>query len=888
MADGSLIFDTRIDTDGFENGTKNVTRRAKATSETIEKEYQKLGQKVTGIFKKIGSAIAAAFAVKQIISFTKEAISLASDLQEVQNVVDTAFGSMAYKMEDFASTCVKTYGMSKLTAKEMGSTFMAMAKGMGQETELASDKAIELTGRLGDVASFYNKTASEVNTIGKAIYSGETEPLKAIGIVMTETNLEAYALAKGYKKLYSKMSASEKLLVRQNYFLEQTELAAGDFVKTQDSWANQTRILSEQWKEFMTLIGNVAMEVLTPTIKLLNTMVGTLVEVGEQLSDIFGITAFSVISDEAAAAQSELEALGNTTEEVRESSTGGTASFDKLDVVSTGNSDSGTDVMEEKVDALEKEAEATEETEKATSKLESTIYQIGEALQWVGMEFETSFIGSFGNISRLKKIQESFSKIGISIRETFTSSKLQGAAGSFFKSLIERAGATVGAYTSIGASIINNLLGGISTNLEENKERITDSLASLFNIGERWNGIKSDYLAAVAEIATVFEGDEAKGITSSILSIFTLAGLDILEVLGKLGTDVLELLTAPFVENKELIRSTIKNTFAELQPVLESFQSMIDNAFNAVRTTYDEKIAPFLTTLKEGIVEIGAKWLEAYNTYILPVISYASAKFKELVDGSLKELQEKCAALIGKVATALGALWNGLLKPFITWYIDKAAPIIASGLKNVVAWVSTAVKWISAELVAVIDVLGAILDFFVTGFTKGWKEAWEDLKTSMVNIFTELGNKMKNIINGILGSVESMANGVIKGINKMIDALNGLSFDIPDWVPSIGGQTFGLDISKVKEVSIPRLATGTVVPANFGEFAAILGDNKRETEVVSPLSTIKKAVKEAQKESGDGGEIIIVLQLDGEEIFREVVRRNRIYKKSNGGKSALA
>lgn len=888
MADGSLIFDTRIDTDGFEKGTKNVTRQAKATSETIEKEYQKLGQKVIGVFKKIGSAITAAFAVKQIISFTKEAISLASDLREVQNVVDTAFGSMAYKMEDFASTCVKTYGMSKLTAKEMGSTFMAMAKGMGQETELASDKAIELTGRLGDVASFYNKTASEVNTIGKAIYSGETEPLKAIGIVMTETNLEAYALAKGYQKLYSKMSASEKLLVRQNYFLEQTELAAGDFVKTQDSWANQTRILSEQWKEFMTLIGNVAIEVLTPTIKLLNTMVGTLVEVGEQLSDIFGITTSSNISEEAAAAKSELENLGETAEEVQENQSGGIASFDKLEVVSAGDTVSEEIETEKKVDALEKEAEATEETEKTTSKLERAIYQIGEALQWVGMVFETSFIGSFGNTSRLKKIQESFNGIGISRREIFTSSKLQGAAGSFFKSLIERAGATVGAYTSIGASIINNLLGGINTNLEENKERITDSLASLFYIGERWNGIKSDYLAAVAEIATVFEGDEAKGITSSILSIFTSAGLDILEVLGKLGTDVLELLTAPFVENKELIRTTIQNTFAELQPVLESFQSMIDNAFNAVRTTYDEKIAPFLATLKEGIVEIGTKWLEAYNTYILPVISYASEQFKELVDGPLKELQEKCAALIGKVATALGALWNGLLKPFITWYIDKAAPIIASGLKNVVAWVSTAVKWISAELGAVIDVLGAILDFFVTGFTKGWKEAWEDLKTSMINIFTELGDKMKSIINGILGSVESMANGVIKGINKMIDALNGLSFDIPDWVPSIGGQTFGLDISKVKEVSIPRLATGTVVPANFGEFAAILGDNKRETEVVSPLSTIKKAVKEAQKESGDDGEIIIVLQLDGEEIFREVVRRNRIYKKSNGGKSALA
>ena len=599
MADGSLIFDTKVDTSGFQRGAGSLKQQAVS---------------VQNIFKKVGGTIAAAFTIKEIISFGKEAINLASDLQEVQNVVDTAFGSMAHKMEEFADTCIEMYGMSKLTAKQMGSTFMAMAKGMGQSTDIASDKAIELTGRLGDIMSFYNKTADEVNTIGKAIYSGETEPLKAIGIIMTQTNLEAYALAEGYEKLYSEMSAEEKLLVRQNYFLKQTEMAAGDFEKTQASWANQTRILSEQWKEFMTLLGNAAIQVLTPVVQTLNTLVGALVDVGTELSKIFGITAASNISEEAATAQTELENLGDTIEETQEKGSGGTASFDKLEVVSGGETETTeASAIEDKVEAIKEEKEATVETEEATSELEEAIYRTGEALQWLGNTFETSFMDNFGDTGRFDSIIDSFRRLKESISGIFSSPDLQGAAGGFFESIITRIGAAAGSFASIGTSIIDNLLGGASLSLSENEEGIKNSLVNLFKIGERWNEINTEYTNAVASIATVFESDEAKGITSSLFSLFTTATLGILEGLGTFATDVLDLLTAPFIENKEKITQTIQDTFAEIQPILETLQGIVDNVFSTIRQVYDEKVAPLIQKLKEGFVEIGEELLDAYN-----------------------------------------------------------------------------------------------------------------------------------------------------------------------------------------------------------------------------------------------------------------------------------
>ncbi len=126
--------------------------------------------------------------------------------------------------------------------------------------------------------SFYNKTQSEVDTIGRALITGETEPLKAIGVVMTQTNLSAYAMAQGFSKTYAEMSSNEQLLVRYKYFLEQTAMAQGDFAKTSEGWANQTRLLSERLNEFMTNLGGLLMNTLTPAIRFANEAVSFLNE----------------------------------------------------------------------------------------------------------------------------------------------------------------------------------------------------------------------------------------------------------------------------------------------------------------------------------------------------------------------------------------------------------------------------------------------------------------------------------------------------------------------------------------------------------------------------------------------------------------------------------
>ena len=311
--DGSIRIDTSINAVPIDNGLAQIENKIKSMAATI------------GL----------AFSVKELIDFGKRSVDAASDLAEAQNVVDTAFGAMSWKMEQFAATALETYGISELTAKNMGSTYMAMAKGMGVATDAASDMAVTLTGRLSDIMSFYNKTQSEVDTIGRALITGETEPLKAIGVVMTQTNLSAYAMAQGFAKTYDEMSSNEQLLVRYKYFLEQTSLAQGDFAKTSEGWANQTRLLSERINEFMTNLGSIIMNVLTPALQFANEAVTF-------LNDLFfgGKTEEeTTAAKNAEAVTDEITAVGTAADKSKKKLNNLLSGFDELHIISGAKSD---------------------------------------------------------------------------------------------------------------------------------------------------------------------------------------------------------------------------------------------------------------------------------------------------------------------------------------------------------------------------------------------------------------------------------------------------------------------------------------------------------------------------------------------------------------------
>lgn len=263
-SDGSIVIDTRIDTKGFQQGTVNM-----------QAQFSKLASSA----KKLGLAMAGAFGVSKLVQFGKEAIELGSDLKKVQNVVDVTFGSLNGTIDKFSKNAIKQFGLSELSAKQYASTMGAMLKSMGLTTDQAAAMSMQIAGLSGDMASFYNLSGNDAFAKLRAGISGETEPLKQLGINLSVSNLEQYALAQGITKTYDAMTEQEKVLLRYNYLLSVTSDAQGDFARTSASWANQTKILSEQFNSLKATIGQGLINVLTPVLTVINTILAGLQDV---------------------------------------------------------------------------------------------------------------------------------------------------------------------------------------------------------------------------------------------------------------------------------------------------------------------------------------------------------------------------------------------------------------------------------------------------------------------------------------------------------------------------------------------------------------------------------------------------------------------------------
>lgn len=241
-----------------------------------QKKFHKQMSGVMNLAKKTGVALAAAFGVKKLADFGKQCLELGSDLQEVQNVVDVTFPSMTAQVDKFAKSAAGSFGLSETMAKKFTGTFGAMAKSFGFSERAAYDMGATLTGLAGDIASFYNISQDEAYTKLKSVFTGETESLKELGVVMTQSALDAYALANGFGKTTQAMSEAEKVALRYQFVQNQLSAASGDFARTSDSWANQVRILKLQIDSLKATIGQGLINLFTPIIKVVNTLIGKL------------------------------------------------------------------------------------------------------------------------------------------------------------------------------------------------------------------------------------------------------------------------------------------------------------------------------------------------------------------------------------------------------------------------------------------------------------------------------------------------------------------------------------------------------------------------------------------------------------------------------------
>jgi phage-related protein len=1014
MADGKVVIETGLDSTGLKKGLNNLKPQFTEMGNTGTKAMNQISNSMSGATKSIGSlksslkgiigTLGLVFSLKALINFGQQAVNVASNLTEVDNVVQKAFGNMRGEMDALADSSIKNLGISRLEAYQTGSTFMAMGKSMLTSSQDAKDMALNLTKLSANMASFFNTSNKYAAIALKSIYTGETETLKQYGVVMTEVNLKQFALAQGITKSYNEMSQSEKVMLRYQYVMQQLGYIGDDFIDTQDSWANQTRVLKEQWKEFLGVLGTGIITVLTPLVKALNMIMGRMIalakSIGSVLSNVFGIQIQSAnqvsgaISDTADAFDDATTAVGGydtATKKASKTASKSLASFDKLNNTMTSQSDGGagaggaggggglaTPDISSSVDSA---------IDQANSKINTIFDGVKKRLLELVDLLKKGFKNGLGTDfeASIKRTQKHLASIGKQLQDIFTNPNVINAANNWANNVAYALGQLAGSMVSIGQTIVENLVGGVDSFLSKDSGYITDRIVGLFDISSRVAQITGNLSTAIAEIFTVFRSDTAKNITGDFMGINADLALGFMELTGRLSSDLYNLIAQPIIDNKDKIQQAVMGLLEPISIAMDTIHGAVKNTFEQIFNVYDEYLAPAFQNITDGFSSLVSSLLDVWNSQVAPFLTTVATAIQTLWETHLQPFVDNLITLVGKIVLAISELWKNVLEPLIAWIVANVVPVITPILETMVKTVSSIIGTIADILSGIMETLGGIIDFITGIFTGDWSLAWQGVqeiftgiwnaltgfisgiwstiksiftgaistivqfvktgfnaaKTAVTTIFggiksfisntwsgiksTVMGvvntlksyvvngfsyiqsgisrimnsilsiisgiwrgisNVAKSCINFILSGIQSMVNGIIGGFNSMIRALNHLHFSIPDWVPGLGGKSLGFNLSTISKVSLPRLATGAVLPANQ-PFLSVVGDQKHGTNIEAPLDTIKQALKETLQGMNMSDNSPIVIEIDGKEVFRAIRNQDRQFIKQTG-KSAFS
>lgn len=839
------------------DGLKKVNDSVKQTSGVVDKQTNK----ISGAFKKVGKVVAAAVSVAAIISFGKSCIALGSDLAEVQNVVDVTFGSASNEINAFSKNAITQFGLSETSAKRYSSTMGAMLKSMGLTSDAVLDMSKNMTGLAGDIASFYNLSSDEAFLKIRSGISGETEPLKQLGINLSVANLEAYALSEGMTKSYSAMTQAEQATLRYNYLLKVTSDAQGDFARTSDSWANQTRILSERFNSIKASIGQGLINVFTPVLRVINQFISRLSVAAQMFQSftekIFGKSGSSssggLPSEMSAAADSTdtmAAAMGDTAKSAQKAK-GALAGFDKLNNISSGSdsssgSSSGGSSGGGISNAGGSDLFGAESSDSAVSKIGASADKIKRIVSsltsWAGRNFGVTF----------KKIftdgKKNFNGLKTNVKKMWTDlGKLKAPLKQWFND----------DYTPYLQALFNYWAVEL------------DNAGRMFNtvFGSLWDDfvypVLANFITVGLPVITQFETQAlgsmtlwSQNMTDIFIMLWQQGVSPALQGLAGIWTDTVNILAAAW------------NTYGG--PIFDGINEAIENTAYVFTNTWEKWIKPVWDTFIEVLNKV---WTEHMKPFVTNLVSFGA----EFVD---------CALTI----------YNKFIAPLITWIVDKFAPVFVGTFQNIV-------KFVGAHIGNIIDFAGGIITAFrgVIQFIKGvftgdWSAAWEGIKGIFKGIWDSFEALAKGPLNLVIALINRFINGAEFAINALVKALNKISIKIPDWAGKYGGKEFGVNIGQVDFGRVNYLAKGGIINSatlavvgEAGKEAVVPLENntgwmdKMATFITAKMdnSGIINAINSLSSKLSDGN-IYLTAELDGEVVYKSVVKRNKQNVKQTG------
>jgi phage-related protein len=885
----------------------------------VQEQANSVSNNMKSSLKKLGAAIVAAFSVAAIKQFGQQCIESAAQVNAANSQFEQTFGSMESQAKSAIQSVAKESGILETRLLGVGTSIYAFAKTTGMDSANALNMMQEALQVTADSAAYYDRSLEDTAESLKSFLKGNFENDAALGLSCTETTRNA-AANKLYGKSFVELSESQKQLTLLEMVKDANKLsgALGQASRESDGWENVTGNLKESWNQLLAVIGKPILQVATNIVQKLSSAIAKLTEYAKgainALSKLFNWdgddTANSIsaaassaenLTDEAESGSNSLEGVADSAEKAKNS----VAGFDKLNVIT--KSDSGGS------DASASDTASSSGTSVANAVVKDTNSGVSGAFKNL---YEKSGFKSFvDNVqkginkvdwSSIGKNCESIFKNSVPIAQNYLT-QVQKVGKSAFGAV----GSFVGGVVQVSGKQLQTLTGGVAKWLDKDKDKINDFITTIGdNFSKGYDNLSTFFEKSFDVIGQSIDRvrPQMEDAISNMLSGFT----DFGGAVGTIFSEGFSLATESLVKWIDNDGATIGEFFDNIQLQMADVMNFVGGVFsdigNFLLGWWDgEGGSEIFQNVCDMFLNIGTTLMNVYNDWIMPAWNFIVGVFQSAWTDCLKPIFEQLWAVFGKVCDYIATIWNNWLSPFVNFISDTLGPVFNTVLRNIQSIFETVFRVIGDVVGGILKSFGGLIDFITGVFSGNWGKAWNGIKDFFGGIWDGIWGIIKGFVNLIIDGINLLWTGIYTVVAAIVNTIGGIA----DVIGSIFGQEWGWSMPN-EPVLIPHLATGGLVKAPT---LAVVGDNaganSGNPEVITPLSKLQGMINTSNGEdtvilgeilsylkklyemfiifrNSGGNYYQFVAEINGNDIFNEIVKQNELYKNRHNGKSAFA
>ena len=841
QADGSIIIDTRINNKGAEAALKALQAKAKSTAQQISALDKQLGQ-ATSKRSKLADDLAAARQQAEGTAKALDEINAKLDAARAKNLaaVQKEFPGMSAgnaasiaesrtqgnsadligesdrlarqlaQQEEKAAQLNADYQTQEAALQKLNAQHQALSGQLERENAAVAAQARILSHMQADDAmqAYFSKQEAAITQAFAAtekrqtrLTGGQDDPVRHAESVVQATQKEIAAQDRAAK-------AAEERAAREEAAAKRRALANGTTpANVGQNPAERINAASKAMSRFggrmrEIVSGALLFNIISSGLSALVGWIGSAL----QSTSAFGQALRNLQGAASVAAAPLIDALGNALSYVINLLATGISYLARFISLLTGKSIGAMKSAAKGMNSYGSAASgAAKETEKATRSL-----------------------AGFDEITRLDAPQEGTSGGGSSAGPNYDFVDQTGAG---FSGLLDM----VKSFWDTFKAALSPSIAAWSAAWEQIK---ATALAVWPQIQAAASGLWTN---ALQPLLTYLAGTFMPGVVNSFSQAFA-------PIVGGAISTAIQVFADFFVWACGILTDAINNI---LRPALEVLLQIWQDMMAGIQNAWNTYGQPIMDGVVAAFRNLESIFSTLYYTVVEPILSNLIDLLQKLWNEHLKQLWDDLLLLFGSVQNTILTFWNNVLAPLINWLVASFGPVFSDAFNAVAGLVSTAVGLMADAIDIILVVLRGLLDFLSAVFRGDWGAAWNAIAETALAVWDRIKSGIKSAVNGIIGFINGMIQAVVNGLNRVIDAINTLSFNVPDWVPGIGGSSLGFDFTHITAPQIPYLAQGAVIPPNR-EFMAVLGDQSHGTNVEAPLATIQQAVAAVMQDYQDG------------------------------------